>query len=99
MGLFQEYIELDLFNYGVARFSAQEFADAGLNAEDVSLIQFMAQQEVSHAKLLSNIIVAGGRTASKQCQYKYDFQTVRDFVNFCQVSRTIARREFFANNV
>lgn len=77
VGLYQEWIELDLFNYGVARFSAQEFADAGLNAEDISLIQFMAQQEVGHAQLLTNIIQNGNRTAAKQCQYKYDFNNVR----------------------
>lgn len=34
----------DLFNYAVARFSQQEFADAGLTPDDVSLIQFMANQ-------------------------------------------------------
>lgn len=84
VGLNQEWIELDLFNYGVARFSAQEFADAGLNADDISLIQFMANQEVGHAQLLTNIIENGGRAAPKQCTYKYDFDTVRDFVNFCQ---------------
>ena len=37
----------DLFNYGVARFSAEEFAAAGLGPDDVSLINFMADQ-VSH---------------------------------------------------
>lgn len=44
LALNQEWIELDLFNYGVKRFSAQEFAAAGLSAEDVSLIQFMASK-------------------------------------------------------
>jgi hypothetical protein len=43
-------IEFSLIS-GVARFSAQEFADAGLNAEDISLIQFMAQQEVRYRDL------------------------------------------------
>lgn len=69
---------------GVRRFSAQEFAEAGLNEEDVSLIQFMANQEVGHATLLTNIIENGGRDAAPQCQYRYNFNTVRDFVNFCQ---------------
>jgi hypothetical protein len=80
----QEWIELDLFNYGVARFSEQEFADAGIDADEISLIQFMANQEIGHAALLTNIIEAGGRTAADQCTYRYDFDTVRDFVNFCQ---------------
>lgn len=84
VGLNQEWIELDLFNYGVARFSPEEFAEAGLGPDDISLIQFMANQEIGHAALLTNIINNGGRPAPKQCQYKYDFDTVRDFVNFCQ---------------
>ncbi|KAK1923366.1 Rds1 protein [Papiliotrema laurentii] len=84
LGLNQEWIELDLFNYGVARFSAEEFASAGLNADDVSLIQFMANQEIGHAQLLTNIIENGGHTPALQCEYKYDFDNVRDFVNFCQ---------------
>jgi len=84
LGLFQEWIELDLFNYGVKRFSAQEFADAGIDAEGISLIQFMANQEVGHATLLSNIIKNGNRTAAQQCTYRYNFNTVREFVNFCQ---------------
>ena len=42
----------DLFNYGRDRFSAEEFAEAGMNTEDVSLIQFMANQ-VSHHLCLS----------------------------------------------
>ena len=45
LGLYQEWIELDLFNNGVATFSEEDFAAAGLSAEDISLIQFMAQQE------------------------------------------------------
>ncbi|WVR03165.1 hypothetical protein IAU60_000155 [Kwoniella sp. DSM 27419] len=84
LGLNQEWIELDLFNYGVRTFSEQDFADAGMTAEDISLVQFMANQEVGHATLLTNILSAYGRTPAKQCTYKYDFYTVRDFVNFCQ---------------
>jgi len=84
VGLNQEWIELDLFNYGVSRFSEEEFAEAGLGPDDISLIQFMANQEIGHAELLTNIIHNGGRAAPLQCKYKYDFDTVRDFVNFCQ---------------
>ncbi|CAD6575297.1 MAG: hypothetical protein TREMPRED_001349 [Tremellales sp. Tagirdzhanova-0007] len=81
LALNQEWIELDLFNYGVARFSAEEFAAAGLGPDDVSLINFMADQEVGHSTLLSNILQGAG---AKRCEYQYSFDTVRDFVNFCQ---------------
>ncbi|WWC67229.1 uncharacterized protein I206_101136 [Kwoniella pini CBS 10737] len=84
LALNQEWIELDLFNYGVRTFSVEDFAAAGINEEDISLIQFMANQEVGHATLLTNILSAYGRTPAKQCTYAYDFYTVRDFVNFCQ---------------
>ncbi len=104
LALHQEYIELDLFEYGLAKFPVSEFEAAGLNADDRYLIEFMADQEVAHAKLITNII---GRmsswpsyltiyivdapprmftegVAAQRCTYSYPFETVRDFVDFCQ---------------
>ncbi|KAF9552296.1 Rds1 protein [Agrocybe pediades] len=82
LALNQEWIELDLFHHGLAKFSVEEFEAAGLNAEDRYLIQFMAEQEVGHAMLLTNIL--GPERAAKQCTYRYPFETVREFVDFCQ---------------
>ncbi|KAI0645960.1 Rds1 protein [Trametes meyenii] len=82
LALYQEYIELDLFHYGLTKFSVDEFEAAGLGAEDRYLIEFMADQEVGHATLISNIL--GPESAAKQCNYTYPFETVRDFVDFCQ---------------
>ncbi|OJJ81417.1 ferritin-like domain-containing protein [Aspergillus glaucus CBS 516.65] len=79
--LYAEYIELDLFYDGLARFSEKEFTDAGLTAEDRYLIQFMAEQEIGHATLITNIL---GAEAPKQCQYNYPYTTVREFLDFCQ---------------
>lgn len=79
LGLYQEWIELDTFNNGIAIFSEQDFLDAGLTLEDISLIQFMAQQEQGHATLLSNML---GETAPPQCTYNYPYSTVREFVDF-----------------
>lgn len=56
MALNQEYIELDLFHYGLARFSEQEFLDAGLAAEYRFLIEYMADQEVGHAEMITNLL-------------------------------------------
>lgn len=78
--LYQEYIELDLFNHGLAMFSAQDFEDAGISAEDQYLIQFMGEQETGHAQLVTNIL--SPQNASTMCNYSYPFQTVRDFVDF-----------------
>ncbi|KAK3705372.1 hypothetical protein LTR37_013345 [Vermiconidia calcicola] len=82
LGLYQEWIELDLFNNGLAIFSEEDFLAAGLTAEDRSLIGFMAQQEEGHATLLSNML---GETAAPQCTYNYPFTTVREFVDFNQI--------------
>ena len=60
MGLNQEFLELELFTYGLNTFSVEEFADAGLNATDIELIAFMAEQEVGHAIMVANIL--GGKT-------------------------------------
>ncbi|KNZ60560.1 hypothetical protein VP01_1536g3 [Puccinia sorghi] len=92
LALNQEWIELDLFHHGLAQFSAKEFEEAGLDAEDRFLIQFMADQEVSHATVLSNMLgrqyiyvffISSSR-AAKQCQYRYPFKTVKEFIDFCQ---------------
>ena len=81
VALYQEWIELDLFHNGLATFSAADFEAAGLTAEDRYLIQFMAEQEVGHATLITNIL---GAEAPRQCTYNYPFTTVREFVDFCQ---------------
>lgn len=81
LGLYQEWIELDLFNNGLAVFSDQDFLDAGLTAEDRAYIAFMAVQESGHATLLSNML---GETAAPQCTYDYPFRTVREFIDFNQ---------------
>ncbi|KAJ8199643.1 hypothetical protein LV157_000510 [Aspergillus fumigatus] len=79
--LYQEYIELDLFHDGLARFSVAEFTAAGLTAEDRFLIEFMADQEAGHATMLTNIL---GDQAPRQCVYNYPYATVHEFIDFCQ---------------
>lgn len=81
LGLYQEWIELDLFHNGLATFSDQDFLDAGLTAEDRSYIEFMADQETDHATLLTNML---GETAAPQCTYDYPFRNVREFIDFNQ---------------
>ncbi|EPQ50672.1 hypothetical protein GLOTRDRAFT_50260, partial [Gloeophyllum trabeum ATCC 11539] len=81
LGLHQEYIELDLFHYGLAKFSDEDFEAEGLTAEDRFLIEHMADQEVGHAIMISNIL---GASAAKECTYTYPFNTVREFIDFCQ---------------
>jgi rubrerythrin len=74
-GLYQEWIELDLFHDGLARFTDSEFEAAGLGTEARSLIEFMADQETSHATLLTNML---GERAPAECYYDYPYQTVRE---------------------
>lgn len=81
LGLYQEWIELDLFNNGLAVFSDEDFLAEGLTAEDRSYIAFMAIQETGHATLLSNML---GEAAPPQCTYNYPFRTVREFIDFNQ---------------
>ncbi|KAH9859106.1 Rds1 protein [Lenzites betulinus] len=44
--------------------------------------QSLNTSRVGHATLISNML--GPETAPKQCNYTYPFETVRDFVDFCQ---------------
>lgn len=59
-GLYQEWIELDLFHYGLARFSDAEFDDAGITADVRALLNFFADQETGHAQLLTNVSFSMG---------------------------------------
>lgn len=81
LATYQEYIELDLFHDGLARFSVKDFEEAGLTAEDRFLIEYMADQEVGHATMLSNIL---GAAAPKECVYNYPYTTVSEFLDFSQ---------------
>lgn len=56
LALYQEWIELDLFHDGLARFTDEELEAAGLGLETRSLIEFMANQEVGHATLRTNML-------------------------------------------
>ncbi|KAJ8487346.1 hypothetical protein ONZ45_g14365 [Pleurotus djamor] len=80
LALNQEWIELDLFHHGLAMFSDDDFDQAGIGAEERFLIQHMADQEVEHAQMLTNVLQGLG---AKQCNYTYDFTTVHEFVDFC----------------
>ncbi|EIN11710.1 Rds1 protein [Punctularia strigosozonata HHB-11173 SS5] len=79
LGLNQEWIELDLFHHALAKFSVEEFEEAGLNAEDRFLLEYMADQEVGHATLIQNMLQGKG---AKPCNYTYPFETVREFIDF-----------------
>ncbi|CAP93350.1 hypothetical protein E8E15_001265 [Penicillium rubens] len=81
LALYQEWIELDLFHDGLARFTDEELEAAGLGPETRSLIEFMANQEVGHATLLTNML---GEAAPKQCVYNYPYTTVREWLDFNQ---------------
>lgn len=79
--MYQEYLELDLFQYGLEQFSEADFVAAGLNASHRKLIHFLAEQELGHIAALTNIL---GANAAKPCSYNYPFETVHEFFDFCQ---------------
>merc|ERR1712098_195622 len=83
LGLYQEWIELDLFHNILATFSEEEFTAAGLTPSDRFLIEFMADQESGHATLLSNLL-GGPGGATPQCTYNYPFTTVHEAFDFTQ---------------
>ncbi|KAE9371845.1 hypothetical protein N431DRAFT_410891 [Stipitochalara longipes BDJ] len=83
LGLYQEWIELDLFHNILATFSEDEFTAAGLTPSDRFLIEFMADQESGHATLLSSLL-GGPGGATPQCTYNYPFTTVHEAFDFTQ---------------
>ena len=81
LALYQEWIELDLFHYGINQFSQKDFEALGLTAEDMYLLQFMAQQEVGHATALTNML---GPEAPVQCTYDYPVSNLQEYIDFSQ---------------
>ncbi|KAG8411500.1 hypothetical protein J3458_015557 [Metarhizium acridum] len=81
LALYHEWIELDLFHWGLATFPDEEFDAYGINAEDRFLLQHMADQEIGHATVLSNML---GPQAPVQCSYNYPVSNVREFIDFNQ---------------
>lgn len=81
LALYQEWIELDLFHYGINQFSQKDFEALGLNAEDMHLLQFMADQEVGHATALTNML---GPQAPVQCTYNYPVSNLQEYIDFNQ---------------
>lgn len=84
--LYQEYLALDTLRYGLSNFSLKDFNDAGLNASDRYLIEWMADQQLGHVTMLTNIL---GTSAPKMCTYNYPFTTVYEFIDFCQVVTSV----------
>ncbi|GAA5835943.1 hypothetical protein JCM9279_002147 [Rhodotorula babjevae] len=81
LALNQELIELDLFHWGLAHFSVEDFEAEGYTADDRFLIEHMADQEVSHAIAITNML--GVDRAAKQCEFIYpDFQSVKEYIAF-----------------
>jgi hypothetical protein len=83
LGLYQEWIELDLFHNILATFSEKDFTSAGLTASDRYLIEFMADQEAGHATLISSLL-GGPGGATPQCTYNYPYTTVHEAFDFAQ---------------
>jgi hypothetical protein len=81
LALYHEWIELDLFHWGLATFSDEEFDAYGIGAEERFLIQHMADQEIGHATVLANML---GPNHPKQCTYNYPVSNVREYIDFNQ---------------
>lgn len=81
LALFHEWIELDLFHWGLATFSDEEFDAYGIGPEERHLLEHMANQEIGHATVLSNML---GPAAPKQCTYNYPVSNVAEYIDFNQ---------------
>jgi len=81
LALYQEWIELDLFHWGLATFSDEEWEAYGITAEDRFLIQHMANQEIGHATVITNML---GAQAPRQCTYNYPVSNVPEYIDFNQ---------------
>lgn len=87
-----EWLHYDLFTVGLSRWSEQDYVAVGLGPEIRDLFQWMAEQSVGHITLLTNIL---GPDAPKQCTFNYPFQTLREWIDFCQKTTRITESTLY----
>lgn len=81
LALYQEWLKLDLFQYGLTNYSQNDFLSLGINAQDRYLLEYMATQEVGHATLITNLL---GAQAPLQCTYNYPISNLQEYIDFSQ---------------
>ncbi|KAI0074646.1 Rds1 protein [Panus rudis PR-1116 ss-1] len=93
LGVQQELLEMYLFHQGLANFTAEQFAADGLSAEDVHLIEHMANQEVGHLRLLSDIV--GPARTAKPCKYIFPYNTIQEWINLSRIFTAVGESGVF----
>ncbi|KFH42499.1 hypothetical protein ACRE_067700 [Hapsidospora chrysogenum ATCC 11550] len=82
LALYQAWAELDLLRYGLAEYPQSEFYRHGLTPTDRYLLRFMAEQQVGHATLLTNVLGPG---APRPCAYNYPLtDNLTEYIDFSQ---------------
>jgi Ferritin-like domain len=68
-----------VFEQALQNFTLAQWGDAGLNATDLALIAWMAEQEVNHKQAFANMI---GENAPQPCTYRWPFADPKGFIEY-----------------
>lgn len=75
-----EHLEDTFYREGLAKFSEQDFADAGYDATFYSNIKKVSTDEAAHVDFLTKGLTAAGATPVAECTYKFGYKDVKSFL-------------------
>ncbi|KAK6068216.1 hypothetical protein SCUP234_10204 [Seiridium cupressi] len=75
-----EHLEDTFYREGLAKFTEEQFADAGFDSTFYSNLMEVASDEASHVKFLTAGLTAAGATPVAECTYDFGYTDVASFL-------------------
>ncbi|KAK4165529.1 ferritin-like domain-containing protein [Cladorrhinum sp. PSN259] len=75
-----EHLENTFYREGLAKYSKQNFSDAGFDSTFYDNLQKVGQDETDHVNFLSSALKAAGATPVEECTYDFGYKDVDTFL-------------------
>ncbi|ETS77331.1 hypothetical protein PFICI_11205 [Pestalotiopsis fici W106-1] len=75
-----EHLEDTFYREGLAKYSEQDFVDAGFDATFYANLKEVSSDEASHVKFLTAGLTAAGATPVAECTYDFGYTDVKSFL-------------------
>ncbi|KAI0144725.1 Ferritin/ribonucleotide reductase [Pestalotiopsis sp. NC0098] len=75
-----EHLEDTFYREGLAKYTEQDFVDAGYDATFYANLKEVSSDEASHVKFLTGGLTAAGATPVAECTYDFGYTDVKSFL-------------------
>src|SRR5437667_6747418 len=82
---FQEHLDDAFYREGLAKFSEEDFANAGFDSAFYENLETIASDEKTHVDFLTTALTHAGHTPVKECTYNFGLTTPEAFVGLSAV--------------